>query len=250
MITTTEKEEEKKEKLIAGFSTAAYVVIVILLLIFGGMKYLDPPPQTGLEINLGYSETGQGDTEELQPQENQNTPVPTDSEDQLTDEESPVKTEKTEKKEDKKQEKTEDKPKTDDRLKNAMKDAFKNKKHGGQGDDNKDGNKGSENGTPNGNDTNSGGGGSGIDFSLSGRSALSLPKPGYQSNEQGIVVVDIIVDRSGKVVSATAYGRGSTTNDAALHAQAKRAALKAKFSANPDGPEKQKGQIRYTFKLN
>ena len=93
-------------------------------------------------------------------------------------------------------------------------------------------------------------GGSGVDGLTVGRGALSLPKPGYNSNQQGIVIVEIKVDRSGKVVWVDAPARGSTTNAAALVNAAKQAAYKAKFSANPEGPEKQKGTITYTFKLN
>ena len=249
MIEATSNKEEKKDRVIAYITTGVYIILIALLLILGGLKYLDPPPQTGLEVNLGYSETGQGNVEE-EPQNSQTTPTPSDSEEQMTQDDSPVKTNKNEEKDKPKTPKEPEKPKTDDRLSKASKNAFKNKKQGGQGDDKQDGNKGSDDGSPTGNDGSSGGGGDGIDFSLKGRSALSLPKPTYQSNEQGVVVVDIIVDENGRVVSAKAYGRGSTTNDAALHAQAQRAAMKAKFSTNPDGPEKQKGTITYIFKLN
>ncbi len=252
-----QEEEDKKRRRVSGIITGSYVVGVVLLLIFCGMKYMDPPEQTGgLELaDFGDSDFGQGNVEEL-PSQSDVQPTEDSPQDQMTDDESPVKADKKEdKKSEKKPVKKEDpKKKVDDRL---NKNAFKNKNKGGDGNDGKDGNKGKQDGAKdgtgkdgNGTGGKGTGGGSGIGYSLGGRGALSLPKPGYKSNQQGIVIVEITVDRSGKVITATAPGRGSTTTAAALVSEAKRAALKAKFTANPNGPEKQKGTITYTFKLN
>jgi TonB family protein len=64
------------------------------------------------------------------------------------------------------------------------------------------------------------------------------------------VVVEIAVDRQGKVISAKAGARGTTVQDANLFDQAEKAARKAKFKANPDAAEKQIGTITYTFIRN
>lgn len=257
-MSNQEQEEEKKRRTVSGIITGSYVVGLVLLLLFCGMKYMDPPEQIGgIELaDFGNSDVGQGNVEEL-PSQADAQPTDNSPQDQMTDDDSPVKTDKKDEKkknEKKPEKKPEEKPKVDDRL---NKNAFKNKDKGGDGKDGKDGNKGKKDGAKDGTGKDGSGtggkgtgGGSGIGYSLGGRGALSLPKPGYNSNQQGIVIVEIKVDRSGKVVWVDAPARGSTTNAAALVNAAKQAAYKAKFSANPNGPEKQKGTITYTFKLN
>jgi TonB family protein len=95
--------------------------------------------------------------------------------------------------------------------------------------------------------TGPGGEGEGISFSLGGRGALRLPKPEYSSKEQGKVVVDIWVDRSGKVVRAEAGAKGTNISDLDLREQARQAALRSTFSADPDALPLQKGTITYNF---
>ena len=70
-----------------------------------------------------------------------------------------------------------------------------------------------------------------------------------KSQETGKVVVEIIVDKSGKVISAISGGVGSTTNSAYLYKLAKEAALSTAFNASPDGKETQKGTITFNFVL-
>lgn len=94
-------------------------------------------------------------------------------------------------------------------------------------------------------------GGTGIKISLTGRTAQSLPKPRYNEQEDGTVVVKITVDRSGNVVNATTDGvRGSTTTNKTLHAEAISAAKRAKFNLKGDAPPEQIGYITYTFLRN
>ena len=59
----------------------------------------------------------------------------------------------------------------------------------------------------------------------------------------------IKVDRSGKVISATPGAKGSTTTESCLLEQAKIAALKTKWQAAANAPEKQVGKIIYNFSL-
>lgn len=113
------------------------------------------------------------------------------------------------------------------------------------------GNQGSPTGSPNStNYGNGGGAGNGISFSLSGRTAQSLPKPYYPGNEEGIVVVQVTVDKYGKVTSAEPGARGSTTYSVQLLDAAKKAALKARFNVDESAPAFQRGTITYHFVLN
>ncbi len=91
----------------------------------------------------------------------------------------------------------------------------------------------------------------GISYDLSGRTSRSLPKPSYNSVEQGRVVVSIWVNREGRVTRVSAGAKGTTVTDPNLIRQAESAARQALFSANQDGPEEQIGKIIYNFiKLN
>lgn len=91
--------------------------------------------------------------------------------------------------------------------------------------------------------------GSGISYSLSGRTATSTPKPNYPGREEGIVVVTITVDKNGNVTQATPGARGSTTMNPDLLDAARRAALLAKFNADNNAAALQTGTITYRFIL-
>lgn len=93
----------------------------------------------------------------------------------------------------------------------------------------------------------SGTSGTGISYSLSGRTATSTPKPSYPGREDGTVVVKITVDKSGKVTQAEPGQRGSTTMNPDLLDAAKRAALQARFNVDDDAPAFQTGTITYRF---
>ncbi|HYX07424.1 MAG TPA: TonB family protein, partial [Bacteroidales bacterium] len=85
--------------------------------------------------------------------------------------------------------------------------------------------------------------------SLAGRNPLLLPKPDYNYQVEGKVVVEVTVDRLGNVTNAVAGVRGSTTLDENLLNAAKKAALRARFDTKPDAPAYQKGTITYHFML-
>jgi outer membrane biosynthesis protein TonB len=125
------------------------------------------------------------------------------------------------------------------------------KASGSEGDDNEAGDKGNENGDPNAPDyyTNPGNG-SGGNYDLIGRLPLRRPIPDYPCKKEGRVVVSIKVDRNGKVISATPGAKGSTTTESCLLAEAKKAALKTKWQAAANAPEKQIGKIIYNFSLH
>ena len=113
------------------------------------------------------------------------------------------------------------------------------------------GNQGVESGTPESPTYGPGGGlgTDGISFNLGGRKVQSLYKPPYNLLEEGIVVVSITIDRSGRVTDATPGIEGSTTLDGDLLRLAKEAALKTRFESSNDAPVIQKGTITYNFRL-
>ncbi|MGE5428322.1 MAG: hypothetical protein ACM3O8_10535 [Methylococcaceae bacterium] len=113
------------------------------------------------------------------------------------------------------------------------------------------GNQGSPNGSANVDKYGPGGGtGNGPSYSLDGRNGLSLPKPYYPGNEEGIVVVQVTVDKNGLVTKAEAGAKGSNTANPELVAAAKKAAMQAKFNADANAPAFQVGTITYRFVLD
>lgn len=110
------------------------------------------------------------------------------------------------------------------------------------------GDQGKPGGVPNSNNyEGTGQGDEGVGFDLSGRGAKHLPKPAYDSEEVGKVVVEIHVDRYGKVVYARAGAQGTTISDLSLRRLAEDAARKSVFTPDPKAPAKQKGTITYNF---
>jgi hypothetical protein len=93
--------------------------------------------------------------------------------------------------------------------------------------------------------------GSGSSYTLEGRSLeQTLPTPEYNGQEEGIVVIEITVNKEGQVTQANYKMKGSTITDNSLIESSKKAAIKAKFKRKPDAPAYQKGIIVYRFKLN
>ncbi len=140
---------------------------------------------------------------------------------------------------------------------NAALAALKNKKKhvgngegggntGGSGNGTKQG-VGDGDGTGHGNGTPGYNGKGGYD--LKGRALMKKPARMTDNEEEGIVVVEIIVDENGKVVKATPGQRGSTTTSSKLYSKARQAAYEAKFNASPDGIKEQRGTYTFVFTL-
>jgi len=122
---------------------------------------------------------------------------------------------------------------------------------GGEGDDDQPGDKGKETGDPNASGYYGiGGDGSGGNYQLGNRRALTRPIPEYDCNEEGKVVVTISVDQSGKVISAQPGAKGTTNSASCLLSRAQEAALRTKFNADSNAPSKQVGLIIYNFSLS
>lgn len=86
-------------------------------------------------------------------------------------------------------------------------------------------------------------------FDLNGRSLGQggLPVPVYNVQEEGRVVVTIVVNPSGQVISTSINKRTNTVNPV-LRKAAEDAARKARFNA-VDGVDNQSGTITYYFRL-
>ncbi|MGE0089235.1 MAG: energy transducer TonB [Bacteroidales bacterium] len=258
-----------------------HAIILLLIITFGYSTPLPLPAEEGILINFGDSDEGIGEEEPMVNDQNnaQNAPevsktvnesaVDEADEGNITQdfEEAPV-VKKEAKKTEQKTEKKEVKPQPNPEVKTETKTEVKKEQQvdtralfpgrnpnststSGEGETGKEGNQGSKTGSID-SENHTGGnstGGKGYDFSLSGRNPESIPKPEYNYQIDGKVVVEITVDKQGTVTDAVPGVKGSTTLDANLLAAAKKAALLAKFDRKPDAPAYQKGTITYYFKL-
>ena len=134
---------------------------------------------------------------------------------------------------------------------------------GGDGNSGHAGNDGRPDGNPNTNGNGGTGGGDGggdgpgkgpgkgpgnggYGFSLAGRSVMTPPTLSKDTKEEGKVVVEITVDKNGKVIKADPNGRGTNTQSAMLKAKARQAALATTFNVSGEF-EEQKGTITIIF---
>jgi len=243
-----------------------HAVVIALLLFFGFRTPLPLPAEQGILVNFGTDENGSGPVEPSLDQvaAQQETVQPKTPEGNLTQdyEEAPAIEKKETKKPVQKQKKTpqvvtnKEKKTTTEEPKVNPKALYTGRKTEGgesssEGETTGTGNQGVLNGSPEATVHGPGGGtgNSGISFSLAGRGSLSLPAPEYSYQVEGKVVVEVLVDREGNVISATPGVKGSTTLNKNLLNAAKKAALTAKFNRKPDAPAAQKGTITYHFIL-
>ncbi|TVR77058.1 MAG: TonB family protein [Chitinophagaceae bacterium] len=93
-------------------------------------------------------------------------------------------------------------------------------------------------------------GGDGFSYSLGNRSLGETPNLTARSREGGQVTINIVVDRQGKVISATRSQRGTTTTNPQLIRLAIDAAYQVTFNPDPNAPDEQRGTLRIDFRLN
>ncbi|MGB7396106.1 MAG: energy transducer TonB [Pricia sp.] len=122
---------------------------------------------------------------------------------------------------------------------------------GSEGDDGRAGDKGSPDGDPYATSYyGSPGSGSGTGgYGLNGRSLASKGKVKQECNEEGRVVVKIVVDRNGNVVSAQPGVKGTTNNSPCLLDPAKKTAFKHRWNQDTNAPSQQVGFVVVNFKL-
>ena len=122
---------------------------------------------------------------------------------------------------------------------------------GSEGDDNQAGDKGSPQGNPYATSyygapgTGSGTGG----YGLNGRSLVKKGKVQQECNEDGRVVVRIVVDRNGPVIKATPGVKGTTNNAPCLLDPARKTALLHRWNLDSNAPSQQIGFVVVNFKL-
>lgn len=88
----------------------------------------------------------------------------------------------------------------------------------------------------------------GLDQGLKGRGLVgNLPRPNQPENKSGVVLIRVTVDASGRVTSAAYEPKGSTTSDVELVNEARKAALRTRFSESRAVIEG--GTITYIFRL-
>ncbi|MDT0540621.1 MULTISPECIES: energy transducer TonB [Croceitalea] len=122
---------------------------------------------------------------------------------------------------------------------------------GSEGNDDKAGDKGQPDGNPYattyygapGSGTGTGG------YGLSGRSLVTKGKVQQECNEDGRVVVKIIVDRNGKVIKATPGVKGTTNSAPCLLEPARKTAFMHKWNLDSNAPSQQIGFVVVNFKL-
>lgn len=255
---------EKKNKRHGLLGTILFHSILLICCFFLGLTYYDPPPaEEGISINFGFEETGS--TNEEKDNDLINKPVEEEiiekkidvSEEVITQEiiETPIKDieakEKIEKKE--KENTTEEiiEEKKPEVNKKALYKGKKKETNTSKGNQKNKGDAGIIEGEKNtANHTGGGIGDNGNAYQLGGRTVEHKPKPVYQIQVEGKVVVIITVDRKGNVISAIPGAKGSTTLNKELLKRAKTAALKTRFNAKPSAPNNQQGKIIYYFNLN
>lgn len=238
--------------------TVVFHLLLLLLFISAGMPYQDPPPinEGSMMINFGTNDTGSGDENPAEPENSasENT-TPTENsataENVLTQDnvEAPFLSSSPAESAQEETTLAEVEPVVSDNLSNAMNALNNSENVSSQGESGDSGDEGDLEGDINSNGSSNVEGG-GIGFDLGGRGKVSFKKPENPTQEDGKVVVEIWVNRDGKVLKAKPGARGSTTTNPTLQQKAKEAALKAKFKRDENAPFEQKGTMTFVFILN
>ncbi len=242
---------KNKNKIVGIVATAVFhIVALVLLLTLCFRTPLPLPGEAGVEVDMGmYAQA----TRDVSPAESYTPPVKeevveeVEEEDILSEDEDVPEIEEEvveEEKEEVVEEVIEEKPVVNQR---ALFQAPKVK------DDTTDSiteNIG-ERGNPNGlkdidRYEGNGGSGGGPSYDLGGRGAKSISTPNRDFSEEGKVVVDIWVDKDGKVQRAE-IGRGTTVTNSNMLESAKRAAFNSIFNKDEKASDLQRGTITYTF---
>ena len=227
-------EEEKKNKVKGIFGTVLFHALLLLLLSlpFMSLTYQDPPPKKGGgSIAINFSSQKATETNP-KPVKEEIVETPKKIITQTTTDALKVKKPEKKKKKPKEEVIKEKKQKVNEK---ALYPGKKKTTVTVQGPN------------PDADLGDLGNGGNGNEYQLGNRNPIVLPKPIYDSEAEGKVVVRIIVDQLGNVISAiTDIG---TTLDKQLLVRAKEAALKTKYPPKADAPN-QHGKLIYTFQKN
>jgi TonB family protein len=259
-------KDNKKYRINGIIGTVIFHMMIVALLIFLGFTTALPlPGEEGVEVNLGSDMEGLGKIqpiksatvekilppptarenieEEIVTQDIEPAPVIESKEEEITKEKPVIKppAENIEPEESKKE------PEINPAAlyKGKSKDPNTSNSEGITG---KEGDQGKPEGTIDAKEyLGKGGFGDGNNWDLEGRKPSFLPKPASTFQENGTVVVQITVNKYGKVIKAVAIDKGSNTTNTTLRRLAEQAALKAIFNADMNAAEFQRGTITYHF---
>lgn len=266
--------------------TALIAVILLLLLFVVGTKYMDPPEEYGVAVNFGNSDFGKGKVQPLKPVKSETRKIeeppqpdvsksePTNAsenkEDVLTQEDAEsIAIKKQKQAEAKAKAMADEKAKAEaDRIAKEKREQEEKKKKldaliggvsksegsetGNEGNDNKSGDKGQLDGNPYAASYfgGQGAGSGGVGYGLNGRGKASFKRLKQDCNESGMVIVKIIVNQSGNVISAEPGQRGTTNTAQCLLEPAKKIAMSHKWPSNSKAPTRQIGFVSVNFKLS
>ena len=230
-----------RNKAIAIAVTVAVHALVVLILIMMALTTPLPlPGEAGVEVNLGMYNQGMG----MQQQPNPTKPTEVPKPQQHTEEETVTQdTEEAPAIEAPKPKQEE--PKVNERA--LFKPVKQQEQSSSEGNTETPGDQGNpEGGQAISNYEGQGGSGGGPSYDLGGRNARSLPHPSKDFSEEGTIVVDIWVDRDGRV-QRTQIGKGTTISNGKMRETAINAAKSSVFAPDNNAAELQKGTITYKF---
>ena len=248
--------KEKKDKGIAVVGTiVVHALAVLVLLLMAFRTPLPLPGEEGVEVDLGMMDQGMGNIQPEKPaipmtaqpkqeQSQSKEDLATQNDDEAPALEKPKTTKP-------KQEKPVENPqhKVNDRA--LFKGNNDPQAGGSEGVTGQPGDQGKPNGLAGIKQYDGNGGkGNGTGYDLGGRGAKSLHRPSDDFSEEGTIVVDIWVNREGRVVRAEVATKGTTLINNEMRQKAKQAALRSVFASDPNAPEEQHGTITYTFVIN
>ena len=238
---------ENKNKTIAiAVTVAVHALLVVLLVIMALHGPWPIPGEAGVEVDLGLYNEGTGNQQQPNPKQVAELPKP--QQEQVQEETVTQNTEETPAIEEVKPKKEE--PKVNERALFKPVNPQPEEQPSSEGITGNPGDQGNPNGGQNVNSyEGQGGAGGGPSYSLGGRGAKHLATPNRDEvTEDGTIVVDIWVDRDGRVTNAQ-IGKGTNISTARLQQIAINAAKSSVFTPDKDAAELQRGTITYIFKI-
>ena len=233
--------ENKNRAIAIGVTVAVHAAVVAILFILALTTPLPLPGEAGVEVNLGMYNEGMGMQQQPKPTKVVEAPKPQPK--QVTEE---TVTQDTEDAPAIEEPKPKEEPKVNERA--LFKPTNKPvEQPSSEGNTETPGDQGNPNGGQDiANYDGQGGAGGGPSYDLGGRGVKSLPRPSEDFNEEGKIVVDIWVDRDGRVQNAQ-IGKGTDIANSKMRQMAINAAKSSVFAPDKDAAELQKGTITYKF---
>lgn len=252
---------EKSDWIAGWVAVAGYLLLLILMVLFvtfgASSDFEKKEISSGVLINFGNNSPGSGSVITREESATKNVPKQTaEVKEPIVDDDAKDAVVKAVPKKPKEVKKKEPTPKPEPKQPEVNKGALYKKSTGGTSNSNKSSSHGStagrdgKSGSPDGELGKAGGGGTGGNFSLSGRSLLgALAKPDYDERVEGQIVIEIQVDRNGRVTAATFLPKSSTISSRKIIEAVRQAAMKTKFNADQSAAFTQVGTITYILKV-